>query len=138
MTSEFQLGLTDDIYSFLPLDQLLTPNQDIPVDPDWSFKEFSSAVHLGDGTIQGNGFPSAIWRWNHLSLEHRSILRTLCPALSVSCFIRTATGELDVYGDLEFKSFSAIMIWPEEDEDIQPQDVLSLVLRFTHLVEVVE
>ncbi len=136
MASDFKLGLTNDIYSFLPLDELL-PNVNVPNDPDWSYKRFAAAVTLGDGTIQGNGFPVAVWRWNHLSFEHREILRGLCPDLSVNCFIRTATNEIDD-GELVFKVFSAIMVWPEEDEDIQARSVLSLVLRFTHLVEVEE
>jgi len=136
MASEFKLGLTNDIYSFFPIDELL-PNVNIPNDPDWSFKQFATAVTLGDGAVQGNGFPVAIWRWNHMSVEHRAILKALCPALSVSCFIRTATNELDD-DELEFKVFSAIMVWPEEDEDIRVRKVLSFVLRFTHLVEVEE
>lgn len=135
MASDFKLGLTNDAY-LLALDELL-PNVNVPNDPDWSFKPFATAVRLGDGTVQGNGFPVAIWRWNHMSIGHRAILKALCPGLSVNCFIRTATNELDE-DELEFKVFSAIMVWPEEDEDIQVRKVLSFVLQFTHLVEVEE
>ncbi len=135
MSSDFKLGLVNDIYSFLPIDELL-PNLDIPIDPDWSFQPFSTSAGLGDGIVQGNGFPVAIWRFNHLSFAQRAILKTLCPALSVSVFIQTATNEIDAYGVRAFKVFSGIMVWPPEDEDIEGGSVLSLVFRFTHLVEV--
>ncbi len=135
--SEFKLGATNDIYSFLDLDELL-PNADIPIDPDWSFQPFSAAVQLGDGTIEGTGFPIAIWRFNHITRQHRATLRAICPGLSANVFIRTATNELDAYDAPVFATFSAVMQWPPEDEDIQVSSILSFVLRFTHLDEVVE
>lgn len=135
--SEFKIGATTSVYDFLPIDQLL-PNADVPIDPDPSFQPYAAITPLGDGLNEGNGFPIAIWRFNHLSRVHRAILKTLCPGASANLYIRTPTNELDAYDLPVFKSFACIMHWPPEDEDIQIDQVLSLVFRFTHLVEVLE
>jgi hypothetical protein len=133
MASEFKLG-TDLISDFQSLDQLLSTSAGI--DPDWSFRPFSGSIRLGDGTLQGTGFPIAKWRWNGLSDARRQILKDFADSdLSVSLYIRTATNEVDIYDAIVFKTFSCIMNWTEEDEDFQADKVLGLVITFTHLVE---
>lgn len=137
MPSEFKIGTANTIYDLLPLDQLLNTSRG--VDPDWSFQPYSTAVRLGDGRLQGNGFPIAKWRWNAMSEEWRQILKDLIGAdLSGAIYIRTATNEVDVYGDRVYKVFSCILNWPDTDEDFQTDKVMQLILTFTHLVEEVE
>lgn len=135
--SDFKIGLTTSVYDFLPLDQFLNTSQDI--DPDWSFQPYSASVRLGDGTLQGNGFPVAKWRWNGMSDAHRQLLKSLVGSnLSAQVYIQTATNDVDAYDAIVFKTFECIMNWPTEDEDFQADKVLGLILTFTHLVEVVE
>jgi hypothetical protein len=136
MPSEFKIGTANTIYDFLPIDTLLNTSQGI--DPDWSFRPYSTSVRLANGQLQGNGFPIAIWRWNALSLANRQVLRDLITTgLSASMYIRTATNDVDVYGDIVYKSFSCIMTWTDQDEDIQADSDLGVILTFTHLVEVI-
>lgn len=137
MASEFKIGTANTIYDFLPIDTLLNTTQGI--DPDWSFEDYTSYVDLANGQQRGNGFPRAIWRWNAMDLTNRQVLRNLIASgISAPMYIRTATNDVDVYGDLVYKSFSCIMKWPASDEDIQANEVLGLVITFTHLIEVAE
>jgi len=137
MPSEFKIGTANNIYDFLPLDTLLNTSEG--VDPDWSFQPYSTSVRLANGILRGNGFPVAVWRWNGLSLTHRQVLRDLIGTdLSAAMYIRTATNEIDIYGDLVFQAYSCIMNWTDQDEDIQADSDLGVVITFTHLVEVVE
>ena len=137
MPSDFKIGTANTIYDLLPIDELLNTSQ--AIDPDWSYQPFSVSVRLGDGTLQGNGFPVAKWRWNGMTEVRRQVLKDLIGAnLSGTVYIRTATNELDVYGDRVYKVFSCVMNWPDTDEDFQTDKVLGLILTFTHLVEEVE
>lgn len=137
MASEFKIGTANNVYDFLPLDTVL--NTTDAVDPDWSFQPYSVATRLGNGILHGNGFPIAKWRWNGLVEEHRQTLKDLIgDDLSAAGYIRTATNEVNVYGDRVYKAFSCIMEWMETDEDVQTDKVLGLIMTFTQLVEVVE
>jgi hypothetical protein len=136
MPSLFKIGSALNIYDFLSLSDLL-PNVDVPVDPDWSFQKYATTVKDGRGHAIGQGFPIAIWRWNHLPDEHREILRVLCADLSADAYISTPTNETAA-GVLVFKTFSCVMNWSTEDEDKQINQTLGAIFRFTHLVEVVE
>lgn len=137
MSSNFMAGIANDIYSLLPLDQLLTGLDD--PDPDWSFQPYSTSVRLANGIKQGNGFPIIQWRWNIMDDIDREILRAMiAPNLSGPVFIRTATNEVDIYGAIVFKTYSCIMNWTDTDEDLQADKVQHLLLTFTHAVEVTE
>jgi hypothetical protein len=133
MASEFQIGTT--LLGMQPLDTLLETSQGI--DPDWSFKPYSTWTRLANKRKRGNGFPIAIWRWNGLSLSHRQTLRDLIsPDLSGPVYIRTATNDIDdVYEEIVYKTFQAEMNWTEEDEDIQAGSDLGVIITFTHLIE---
>jgi hypothetical protein len=136
MPSLFKIGATLSIYDFLSLTDIL-PNIDIPVDPDWSFKKYSTAIRYGRGHLIGQGFPIAVWRWNHFSDLHREVFRELCPDLSADMYIKTPTNETED-GVPIFKPFSCIMNWMTEDEDKQINRTLGVIFTFTHLVEVIE
>lgn len=130
----FMIGLANDIYSLLPLEDLLTPDPGDVFAPDWSFQDFAAAIELSDGTIQGQGFPVAKWRFNHISEINRAVFRSLCPGLSANVYIHTKTNEVDIYGVQEWATFSAVMRWTDTDEDKAADQTLGLILTFTHLV----
>jgi hypothetical protein len=138
MSSNFKIGTANNIYDFLPLDEIF--GEPSPGDPDWSFQPFSTSVRLANGILQGNGFPVAKWRWNGMSDPDRQLLRDVVGSnLSAEVYIRTATNEVDdVYGTIVFKAYSCIMNWTDTDEDFQGDKVLGLIITFTHLAEVTE
>ena len=103
-------------------------------DPDWSFKPFAASIRLADGTVKGQGFPVAIWRFYHLSNEDREELKELIPDLSAVVYIHTPTNETSS-GVLTWGDFQAVAEWTPEDEDKAAEETLGLVITFTHLVE---
>lgn len=136
MPSEFKIGSANTIYDFLPLDEVF--QEPSPGDPDWSFQPYSTSVRLADGTLQGNGFPIAKWRWRGMNDIDRETLRDFVGSnLSAEIYIRTATNETSS-GAIVYKSFFGIMNWTDTDEDFQGDKVLDLIIIFTHLVEVME
>jgi hypothetical protein len=138
MPSEFMIGTANNIYDFLPIDELLQTTESTATDPDWSFEPFTTSVRLANGTLRGNGYPRAVWRWNIMTDANRQTLRDLISTdLSGWVYIRTATNDVDMYGDIIFNTYYGIMTWSDQDEDIQADKVLGLVLTFTHLTEVV-
>lgn len=119
------------------LSEIFTPDRSDVFEPDWSFQDFATAIELADGTVKGQGFPIAIWRWAHLSDVNRQELKDLCPGLSALVYIETATNEVDIYGTV-FKQYQAVMRWTEEDEDKSVDQTLGVLIRFTHLIEQAE
>lgn len=130
--AEFKIGTT--LGGLALLDTLFAPGGSV-FDPDWSFQDFATSRELADGTVKGQGFPVAIWRWNHLSEDNRAVLRALIPGLSALLYIRTPTNEIDIYGDIVWENFQAVARWTPEDEDKAARETLGLVLTFTHLIE---
>ena len=129
----FMIGLADDIYSLLPLSQILTADPGDVFDPDWSFQDFAGSVEVNDGTVIGQGFPVAKWRFNHLSEANRAVFRGLCPGLSANVYIYTRTNETDIYGEV-WETFSAVMRWTDTDEDKAADETLGMIITFTHLI----
>lgn len=127
----FRIGLTNDAYLF-SLSELFTPTGDV-FDPDWSFQDFAEAQELNDGTVKGQGFPIAKWRFNHISNENRAVLRSLCPGLSARVYIETPTNEIDLYGANETGVFYCVMRWMDTDEDKAAAETLGVLLTFTHM-----
>ena len=129
----FMIGLANTIYDLLPISDHFSPGGGA-FEPDWSFQDFADSVDLNDGMTQGQGFPIAKWRWNHISEENRFVLRTLCPGLSANVYIHTRTNEVDIYGVPVWETFSAIMKWMNTDEDKAADETLGMILTFTHLI----
>lgn len=130
--AEFRIGLTNDAYLFA-LSELFTPTGD-SFDPDWSFQDFAGSQELNDGTVKGQGYPVAKWRFNHISNANRAVLRTFCPGLSARVYIETKTNERDsVYGSDEWGVFSCVMRWTDTDEDKAADETLGILLTFTHM-----
>lgn len=130
----FMIGPDTTIYDFLPLSQILTPDPGDIFDPDWSFQDFATSVELNDGTVQGQGYPIAKWRFNHISEINRAVFRALCPGLSATAYIHTPTNEIDVYGAMVWGTFACVMRWTDTDEDKAADETLGMILTFTHLV----
>lgn len=129
--AEFRIGLTNDAYSPSALSELFSPAGDV-FDPDWSFQDFAEAQELNDGTVKGQGFPVAKWRFNHISNANREVLRTFCPGLSAVVYIETKTNET-ASGVEEWGVFRAVMRWTDTDEDKAAAETLGVLLTFTHL-----
>jgi hypothetical protein len=130
--SEFKIGTT--LGGMQALETIFSPGGSV-FDPDWSYQPFAGAIRLADGTIKGQGFPVAKWRFNHISNDNRDALRSLIPGLSALLYIRTPTNEIDIYGDIVWGSFQAVAEWTPEDEDKAAAETLGFVLTFTHLIE---
>jgi hypothetical protein len=128
---EFMIGLENNIYDLLPLSELFSPEGDV-FDPDWSFQDFAESQELNDGTVKGQGFPVAKWRFNHISNENREILRAFCPGLSAVVYIQTKTNET-ASGVETWGIFRAVMRWMDTDEDKAASETLGVLLTFTHL-----
>jgi hypothetical protein len=128
---KFQISTTSTLSD---LDSVLS-NMDIPLEPDWRYQPYSTAIKLADGTFQGNGFPIIKWNLNHISLSNREILReTYCPAPALSkadIYINTPITETDT-GVLMWKTFKCILNWSDQEEDFQADKDLGLLLIFTH------
>ncbi len=138
MTDVFRIGMSTSLYDFLALSELLQ-TMDIPIDPDWTFLPYSVPSPLGDLTVQGNGFSVAKWRWRGMTLANREILReTLCayPAISQEgVYINTPITNTSS-GELVWKTFRSILLWPDQEEDFQADKVLDFTLTFIALEEV--
>ncbi|HZU86602.1 MAG TPA: hypothetical protein VFF78_03895 [Anaerolineaceae bacterium] len=96
--------------------------------PQSTYRPTSTDVRLGDGSVRGMGFPVATWHWGFLSAAQRDQLRALCPGQSAAVYIRT------VKDDLTYDDFSAVMVWPSEEERAAGR-VLDFTLEFHRLVE---
>jgi hypothetical protein len=130
MTDTFQIGATS---SMSDLETVL--GSIVPVEPDWSYRPFSTNVKLQSGVTQGNGFPVVKWRFNHLSQSDRETLReTYCAVPNLSktgVYIHTPITETNS-GVLIWKTFKCILNWPPEEEDFQADQILGFILTFTH------
>lgn len=128
----FQIGTT--LLGIEPLEDIFTPDPGDVFDPDWSFQPFATSIELADGTVKGQGFPIAKWRFNHISEENREVLKDFCPNLSALVYIETPTNESDLYGTV-FKQYQAVMRWTDTDEDKAADRTLGMIITFTHLIE---
>jgi hypothetical protein len=131
MPDTYKIGTT--LGGMQELGAILSPEGAV-FDPDSSFQDFATAIELADGTLKGQGFPVAKWRFKFLSDENRQVLKSYITGLSGPVFIHTPTNESDLYGVMIWDDFSAIMKWTEEDEDKQAAKTLDLLITFTHLV----
>lgn len=127
----FKIGST--LGGIQALEDILSPSGNA-YDPDWSFQDFAGSQELNDGTVKGQGFAVAKWRWNHLSNVNRAVFRGLCPGLSAVVYIETKTNEIDpVYDTEEWGIFRAVMRWMDVDEDKAAVETLGVIFTFTHL-----
>lgn len=125
---EYAIGSAADTLQNLEDDLGLPPPHPAP------FREWAATYDCGDGTVQGDGFPSAEWRWDYLDKDHIATLRTYCTGKSATVYIKTLKANGQTYG-----TYSAVMIWPTMPDDAAFQMgrvSTNFVLKFTHLEEV--
>ena len=108
---------------------------DIPIRPDWSYHKYSEVVKTLGGLKYGRGMSVATWSMT-LTASQRYNLRLICPDLSAQVYIETPTNDLDIYGEIIWIQASAVMNWPEGDENRQSDLTLDTEIVFTELVEV--
>lgn len=131
MAEEFEIGTS--LAGMETLNELFENDSEV-FNPDWSFQPFAGSVRLADGTIKGQGFPVAVWRWNRLSNIYREAIKALIPGLSATLYIHTPTNE-SASGVITWGDFQAVAQWTDTDEDKAANQTLGLVLTFTHLIE---
>ena len=74
--------------------------------PRGTFVEWSREYDRSDGAVNGDGYPSAIWRFDVLDQDMVDTLRAYCTSKSAVVYIKTRKN------DGTFIKYSAIMIWP--------------------------
>jgi hypothetical protein len=101
-----------DIYSYEIGTTSSTVNLEsltVPVNPPiGDFKEWSRSYDRSDGMVAGDGFPSAIWRFDTLTIAQVAQLRTFCTGRSASIYINTRKPD-DAFG-----KYSCVMAWDED------------------------
>lgn len=108
---------------------------DIPIRPDWSFRQYSDSAKTLGGAKFGRGFPVATWSMP-LTASQRYKLREICPGLSADVYVETPTNELDIYGEIIWIQAQAVMNWTDGEENRQVGRTLDAEIVFTELVEV--
>ena len=100
--------------------------------PKSLYRPYSVQTPLISGGVRGAGAPVVQWHWGFLTLAQRDKLRTYCTGASASVYIETKTVDTtDAYA-----SYSAQMIWPEEeDRDVGRR--MDFIVVFKNLVAVV-
>jgi hypothetical protein len=132
----FMLGAyADGIGGMTALDTLLS-NIDIPVDPDYSFAEFSAFVDTASGAKKGMGFPTCTMHWAHLNAAQVEALRDLCSGLSAKVMMRVYVNDTSS-GSIVWHTFSANMLWPAGEVGKQAGfQELDFTIQFRTLVQV--
>ena len=103
--------------------------------PKAAFFASSESLPTLDGGAATRGAPFATWDWNgFIYADMFNALRTICPAGSVSVYIRTLSADYSTYA-----YYTAKMVWPALDsyEQIPTAQGLAyrgFVLRFSNLV----
>jgi len=124
MASEFKIGAT--LGGITSLDILPTP----VLDPTTDFKPYSKLIDLGSGLKRGAGYATAKWIYGYITEAQRNQLRTFCTGASAEVFIRTRTR--DTSGSTLFKTFKAVMTWPEQ-EDYRNSRRTDFIISFSRL-----
>lgn len=79
--------------------------------PTMDYQPAVRRERLANGQIRLLGLPRATWEFVELTPEMIDALRAYCSGGSVSVYIQTRTNR----NDDEYKVFSAVMIWPEDE-----------------------
>jgi hypothetical protein len=96
--------------------------------PFMDFLEFSVETELGDGTIDGNGWPEAEWHWGFLTKTQYDALAAYKTGKSTSVYIRS------LKDGGAYATFLATMIWPAR-ERWESNCVIDFTVRFIAMVE---
>jgi hypothetical protein len=122
MAYEYKFGETEGTM------ELLT-TLGIRAAPQSGYRPYSATIRLGDGTLQGNGFPVVTWHWAFLTVAEREVfMEPLAGALSMTACIRTRLP------DNTWATFSCILNVPTGEENLSVGKVIGFDLTFTQCV----
>jgi len=126
---DYRIGLTSG--SMVLLENIVTSGSSTPVSyPKSTFQPYSDEQPLVSGLVRGVGYPVATWIWSVMTQQERDAMRQYCPGKSASVYIKTKTMDsADSY-----HTYSAIMVWPTQDEERDSQRRLQLKIIFKTMV----
>jgi hypothetical protein len=116
----------------------------IPVrPPKHTFSPHAEDKKLVSGLVMGLGWPTATWNWAAITSAERASLRTFCTGSSAWVYMRTRTNEVDtttVPGTITdvYRSFYAVMVWPDQKEEYDSHHRLNFVINFQNMIEQAE
>ena len=128
----FYIGESLEDADFLTLNELFDTVTAIA--PDATFNPFAGSHEDLNGQRTGIGLPIASWKWKHRDDLDVEALRALCPFLSATVYVRTLINEVDIYGARIYRTFQAVMLWPEEGEEKEVNTTLGFEINFRHMV----
>jgi hypothetical protein len=121
MAYEYKIGTSQGTLTLLSALNIPAPHH--------GFVPTTVETELGDGSVEGNGWPEDEWYWGFLTGSQRATLRTYVPTHGASIYIR------DLKDDgLTWKDFQVEAVWMKQ-EDRQAGKRLGFTLRFRAMVE---
>lgn len=128
-TYDYRIGVSSG--SMVLLASLTTSGSSTPVPyPKSTFMPYSDEQELVSGLVRGVGYPVAVWIWGVVTRVERDALRQFCTGKSSAVYIRTKTMDsADSY-----HTYSAVMVWPTQEEERDTQARLQLKITFKRLV----
>jgi hypothetical protein len=122
MAHEYSYGATLETMALLPA-------LDIRSSPRSGYRPFTTTVRLGDGKLQGLGFPVVTWHFTFVTMAERDVfVDDPDDPLSKNVYIRSRLP------DGTWATFSCIQNRPTGEEDFQAQKILGFDIEFTHCV----
>jgi hypothetical protein len=130
-TEDYQIGTSSG--SMIKLALVTTSGSSTPIPyPKSSFQPYADEQVLVSGLVRGVGFPIAVWTWGVITRTERDALRQYCPGKSANVWIRTKTMDS---ADSN-ANYSAVLVWPTQEEERDTQRRLNLKITFKTLVAV--
>lgn len=127
--SDYQIGVTSG--SMVKLENVYVSGSAVPVtDPKSTYMPYADEQMLVSGLVRGVGLPIATWTWSVITREERDALRQYCPGKSARVYIRTKTMDTND----SYASFSAVMVWPTQEEERDFQRRVQLKITFKNMV----
>jgi hypothetical protein len=97
--------------------------------PHFAYKPYSKLVNLGDGSVRGAGWATAVWHWDVLTETQRDWLRIYIPYQSAEVWIKTRTMD----NTEEYKVFRGIAVWPTQEEEHDAHRRVRFEIKFQRL-----
>lgn len=98
--------------------------------------DYSETAQTLDGGAFARGSAQIVWTWGNMYEDMYTALRAICPAGSVSVFIRSRPESGAESTTTDYKYYQAKMIWPElESLEWKTKMYQPFELKFNHVVE---
>jgi len=126
---DYQIGLSSG--SMVKLENITVSGSKVPVDyPKSTFMPYADSLTLVSGLVRGMGYPTTNWMWSVIPRAQRDALRQYCTGQSANVYIKTKTMDTsDVYA-----VYSAVMVWPTQEEERDATRRTNLKLLFKTMV----